>query len=302
MDMLVSRLIFAGGECIPMKRIGIYAKCNHPDAVMVARDVVGWLRGRGLEVFLEKKLAQDIGDAEQSHDRGSIPGMVDLIIVLGGDGTLISVARQVCGRDVPILGVNLGSLGFLTEITRGELYLSLEKVLKGEFSLSDRMMLEAVVWRHGLEAGRFSVLNDVVINKGAIARIIDMEVSVDTAYLTTFKSDGLIIATPTGSTAYNLSAGGPIISPGLHCLVVTPICPHMLANRPLIVSDTACIRIEMKLRDQDVVLTADGQVGMALEAGDVVEIRKADRCTRLIKSPSKEYFEVLRTKLGWGER
>ncbi|ABA89566.1 polyphosphate/ATP-dependent NAD kinase [Syntrophotalea carbinolica DSM 2380] len=285
-----------------MKRIGIYAKCNHPDAVMVARDVVGWLRGRGLEVFLEKKLAQDVGDAEQSHDRGSIPGMVDLIIVLGGDGTLISVARQVCGRDVPILGVNLGSLGFLTEITRGELYLSLEKVLKGEFSLSDRMMLEAVVWRHGLEAGRFSVLNDVVINKGAIARIIDMEVSVDTAYLTTFKSDGLIIATPTGSTAYNLSAGGPIISPGLHCLVVTPICPHMLANRPLIVSDTACIRIEMKLRDQDVVLTADGQVGMALEAGDVVEIRKADRCTRLIKSPSKEYFEVLRTKLGWGER
>jgi NAD+ kinase len=127
-------------------------------------------------------------------------------------------------------------------------------------------------------------------------------VSVDTAYLTTFKADGLIIATPTGSTAYNLSAGGPIISPGLHCLVVTPICPHMLANRPLIVSDAACIRIEMKFKDQDVVLTADGQVGMALEAGDVVEIRKADRFTRLIKSPSKEYFEVLRTKLGWGER
>ncbi|MDK2848590.1 MAG: kinase [Desulfuromonadales bacterium] len=285
-----------------MKKIGIYAKCNHPDAVMLARDVVGWLRSRGIEVVLEKALARNLGGADSGQDRSAIPAMVELIIVLGGDGTLISVARQVCGRDIPILGVNLGSLGFLTEVTRGELYLSLEKVLKGEFTLSDRMMLEAVVWRGGVEAGRFCVLNDVVINKGAIARIIDMEVSVDTAYLTTFKADGLIIATPTGSTAYNLSAGGPIISPGLHCLVVTPICPHMLANRPLIVSDAACIRIEMKFKDQDVVLTADGQVGMALEAGDVVEIRKADRFTRLIKSPSKEYFEVLRTKLGWGER
>lgn len=285
-----------------MRKIGIYAKCNHPDAVMVARDVVCWLRDRGLEVFLEKSLAQNIGGQDPGYDRSLIPAMVDLIIVLGGDGTLISVSRQVCGRDIPILGVNLGSLGFLTEVTRGELYVSLEKVLRGEFTLSERMMLEAVVWRGGMEAGKFCVLNDVVINKGAIARIIDMEVSVDAAYLTTFKADGLIIATPTGSTAYNLSAGGPIISPGLHCLVVTPICPHMLANRPLIVSDTVCIRIEVKFRDQDVLLTADGQVGMALEAGDVVEIRKAQRCTRLIKSPSKEYFEVLRTKLGWGER
>lgn len=285
-----------------MRKIGIYAKCNHPDAVMVACDLVCWLRGRGLEVFLEKNLAQNIGGQEVGHDRSLIPAMVDLIIVLGGDGTLISVARQVCGRNLPILGVNLGSLGFLTEVTCGELYLSLEKVLRGEYTLSERMMLEAVVFREGLEAGKFCVLNDFVINKGAIARIIDMEVSVDAAYLTTFKADGLIIATPTGSTAYNLSAGGPIISPGLHCLVVTPICPHMLANRPLIVSDTVCIRIEVKFRDQDVLLTADGQVGMALEAGDVVEIRKAQRCTKLIKSPSKEYFEVLRTKLGWGER
>jgi NAD+ kinase len=285
-----------------MKRIGVYAKYNHPDAVMLARDVVCWLRGRGLEVFLEKNLACNMAGQEPGYDRAAIPAMVDLIVVLGGDGTLISVARKVCGRDVPILGVNLGSLGFLTEITRGELYLSLEKVLKGEYTLSERMMLNAVVLRDGIEAGSFCVLNDIVINKGAIARIIDMEVSVDSAYLTTFKADGLIIATPTGSTAYNLSAGGPIISPGLHCLVVTPICPHMLANRPLIVADTACIRIEMKFRDQDVVLTADGQVGMALEAGDVVEIRRAGQSTRLIKSPSKDYFEVLRTKLGWGER
>lgn len=285
-----------------MKQIGIYAKCNHPDAVKVAREVTRWLRARGMEVLLEKVLARNMGEGETGCERAAIPATVDLIIVLGGDGTLISVARQICGRSVPILGVNLGSLGFLTEVTRGELFLSLEKVLKGDYDLSDRMMLEAVVRRNGEQAGRFCVLNDVVINKGAIARIIDMEVSVDGAYLTTFKADGLIIATPTGSTAYNLSAGGPIISPGLHCLVVTPICPHMLANRPLIVSDTVAIRIEVKFRDEDVVLTADGQVGMDLVAGDVVEVRKAARSTRLIKSPSKDYFEVLRTKLGWGER
>lgn len=285
-----------------MKRIGIYAKCNHPDAIKVARELKLWLLGRGIEVFLEKNLARNLGDEDAGCERSAIPALVELIVVLGGDGTLISVAREVCDPRIPILGVNLGSLGFLTEITRGELFLSLEKVLAGDYEVTERMMLEAVVRRNGDEAGRFCVLNDVVINKGAIARIIDMEVWVDDAYLTTFKADGLIIATPTGSTAYNLSAGGPIISPGLHCFVISPICPHMLANRPLIVADTVSIRIEVKFRDQDVVLTADGQVGMELQAGDVVEIRKSRRNTRLIKSPSKNYFEVLRTKLGWGER
>ena len=284
-----------------MKRIGLYAKRSNPAAIVVAREVTAWLQGKGVEVFLDERLAADMGDY-QGYPSGSIPAMVHLIVVLGGDGTLISVARKVGDLRTPILGVNLGSLGFLTEITLAEFYPVMEKVIEGEFEVTNRLMLEAVVRREGREVGRYRVLNDVVINKGAIARIIDMEVTVDNDYLTTFKADGLIIATPTGSTAYNLSAGGPIISPGLHCFVISPICPHMLANRPLIVADTVSIRIEVKFRDQDVVLTADGQVGMELQAGDVVEIRKSRRNTQLIKSPSKDYFEVLRTKLGWGER
>ncbi len=290
-----------------MKRIGIYAKCSHPDAVSVALQVAEWLRDRGMEVLLEKNLALKMGREDwAAYEREVVPGLVDLIIVLGGDGTLISVARQVARhdseRDIPILGINLGSLGFLAEITRQETFVFLERVLEGDFKVSTRMMLEAVIWRNGREAGRYRVLNDVVINKGAIARIIDMVVSVGDAYLTTFKADGLIIATPTGSTAYNLSAGGPIISPGLHCFVITPICPHMLANRPLIVSDEVTIRIEVNSKDEDVFFTADGQVGMDLQAGDLIEVRKSARGTQLVDSPSKNYFEVLRTKLGWGER
>lgn len=284
-----------------MKRIGLYAKRSNPVAIEVAREVTAWLQGRGVEVFLDERLAVDMGDY-QGYPAGSIPAMVHLIVVLGGDGTLISVARKVGDLRTPILGVNLGSLGFLTEITLGELYPVLERVIEGEFEVTNRLMLEAVVRRDGQEVGRYRVLNDVVINKGAIARIIDMEVTVDSDYLTTFKADGLIISTPTGSTAYNLAAGGPIIYPGLHCLVITPICPHMLTNRPIIVSDESTIRVEVKFQDEDVVFTADGQVGMPLHGGDVVEIRKSRSSTLLIKSPSKDFFEVLRTKLHWGAR
>ncbi len=284
-----------------MKRVGIYIKRHNADAVTVARELSAWLEERGIEVFLEENLASAMGE-KHGYPEGSIPPMVNLIVVLGGDGTLISVARLVGDLRTPILGVNLGSLGFLTEITLKEIYPVLERVLKGDFDVSNRMMLSAVVWRDGREAGRFRVLNDVVINKGALARIIDMEVQVDGNYLTTFKADGLIISTPTGSTAYNLAAGGPIIYPGLSCLVISPICPHMLTNRPIIVSDEAIIRVEVKFQDEDVVFTADGQVGMPLKGGDVVEIRKARASTLLIKSPSKDYFEVLRTKLRWGER
>lgn len=284
-----------------MKRIGVYAKRNHPVAVKLAREAAAWLEERGVEVFPEEVLAREMGGV-RGYPGESIPDMVDLIMVLGGDGTLISVARKVGDLRTPILGVNLGSLGFLTEITLDELYPVLGQVVAGDFTATDRMMLEAVVRREGQEISRYRVLNDVVINKGALARIIDMEAWVDDDYLTTFKADGLIISTPTGSTAYNLAAGGPIIYPGLHCLVISPICPHMLTNRPIIVSDEAVIRVEVKFQDEDVVFTADGQVGMPLQGGDVVEVRKSGSCTRLIKSPAKDYFEVLRAKLRWGER
>jgi len=284
-----------------MKRIGIYAKKNHPDAISLTGEITAWLESRGMEVFPEADLAGNM-EGVRGYPGKSIPAMVDLIIVLGGDGTLISVARQVGNLKTPILGVNLGSLGFLTEVTLDELYPVLEQVVRREFTTTSRMMLEAIVRRGGEEINRYQVLNDVVINKGALARIIDMEAWVDENYLTTFKADGLIIASPTGSTAYNLAAGGPIIYPGLQCLVISPICPHTLTHRPIIVSDGAVIRIEVKFQDEDVVFTADGQVGMPLHGGDVVEVRKSENSTQLVKSPFKDYFQVLRTKLRWGER
>jgi len=283
-----------------MKRIGIYVKRHHPEAVELAREVMEWLQQRSIEVYLEEPLAVDMG-AGTGYPGGAIPPLVDLVMVLGGDGTLISVARQIGDLRVPILGVNLGSLGFLTEITLKELYPVLEEVIRGQFNVSHRIMIEATVRRGGKSVGRFQVLNDVVLNKGTLARIIDMKAFVDDDYLTTFRADGLIISTPTGSTAYNLAAGGPIVYPGLQCLVVSPICPHMLTNRPIIVSDNATVRVEVQSLDQEVMFTADGQVGMPLKGGDVVEIRKSRNSTLLIKSPTKNYFEVLRTKLRWGE-
>ncbi|PLX80805.1 MAG: NAD(+) kinase [Desulfuromonas sp.] len=283
-----------------MHQIGIYIKHNHPDAVRIAAEATDWLQKRGVSVLHESYLAEALGHSRgvASHD---LPDLVDMIMVFGGDGTLISVAREINRRKVPILGVNLGRLGFLTEITLDELFPVLEHVIEGDYTLSSRLMLEAQVLRDGEVVGSFLVLNDVVINKGALARIIDMETVVNDDYLTTFRADGLIISSPTGSTAYNLAAGGPIIYPGINCLVISPICPHMLTNRPLIVADSAVIRIEVKFQDEEVMFTADGQVGMPLQGRDVVEVRKSKASTLLVKSPNRDYFEVLRTKLRWGE-
>jgi NAD+ kinase len=204
---------------------------------------------------------------------------------------------------VPILGVNLGSLGFLTEITLNELYPSVERCLAGDFEVSERMMLVASVERDGEVVETHRVLNDVVINKGALARIIDMETAVNGRYLTTFKADGLIVSTPTGSTGYSLSANGPIIHPELECISITPICPHTLTNRPLVMAGDARIAITLDSTiDEAVFLTLDGQVGVKLSCGDVVQISKSGHSTRLVQSRSKDYFEVLRTKLKWGER
>jgi len=284
-----------------MKRIGIFAKRHHKDAVRLAEEVVAWLIERKIEVFVDEPLADAMSDM-RGYPGQDIPPLVDMVVVLGGDGTLLSVARLVGDLRTPILGVNLGSLGFLTEITRSELFPMLEQVTRGDFTVSERMRLLAIIRRNGEEVTRYRVLNDVVINKGALARIIDMEAWVDDDYLTTFKADGLIVSTPTGSTGYNLAAGGPIVYPGNHCHVISPICAHTLTNRPIVVSDDATIRIEVKSHDEDVVFTADGQEGMPLQGGDIVELRKSNHSTLLIKSPSKDYFKVLRTKLRWGER
>ena len=284
-----------------MKSIGIFVKRHHQDAVRIAAQVAEWLNGRGIAVLADEALAAAV-PAAKSCPAAAIPDAADLLIVLGGDGTLLSVARLVGDRSTPILGINLGSLGFLTEITRDEIIPVLEQLVAGELTVSERLRLDVIIRREKMEVARYRVLNDLVINKGALARIIDMEAWVDDTYLTTFKADGLIVATPTGSTAYNLAAGGPIISPALHCLVISPICPHMLTNRPIIVSDEAVIRIEVKFQNEEVALTADGQIGMPLQGGDVVEIRRSPHPTLLVLSPTKDYFQILRTKLKWGER
>jgi len=284
-----------------LKKVGVYAKKNHPEAEQLALLICERLGREQIEVLLEDSLAELIGQVNGFAGE-DIPGQVDLIIVLGGDGTLISVARQIGERNVPILGINLGRLGFLTEVTRDELPEMLELLVKGEYQVSERMMLDAIIHRDGKQVGKYTVLNDVVINKGALARIIDMETFVDGRHLSTYKADGLIISTPTGSTGYNLAAGGPIIFPEINSLVIAPICPHMLTNRPIVVWSRSIIKINVKFEDDVVFFTADGQVGRKLLPGDVVEVRRSQARTRLVSSPSKDYFQILRTKLSWGER
>lgn len=290
-----------------MKRIGIIAKQNKPEAVTISRQLIEWLKPKGVEVYLEEGLGKAVNlhetvSVKNTVKREEIPAQVEMIIVLGGDGTLLSVARLVGTHQVPILGVNLGGLGFLTEITLDELYQVLERVLQGDFTADERVVLNTAVIRRGERLTEFMVLNDAVINKGALARIIDLETTINGEYLTTFKSDGLIISTPTGSTAYNLSAGGPIVYPSLHCIIITPICPHTLTNRPIMIPDDVVVRAILKSKQQEVVLTLDGQQGFVLEFEDVVEVRKAQGRILLIKSPYRHYFELLREKLKWGER
>jgi NAD+ kinase len=224
-------------------------------------------------------------------------------MVLGGDGTLLSVARLLKEREVPILGVNLGSLGFLTEVTTQELFVRLEHVLDGAYSIQERIRLTTAIYRHSGESLQQPVvLNDVVISKGTLARIINLEVVVDDLYLTTYRADGLIVSTPTGSTAYSMAAGGPIVHPNLQALILNPICPYTLSHRPLVLPDTARIRVTLQTRNEDVLVTLDGQVGIPLHYQDVVEIQQASRPMRLIRTTKQDqYFQILRTKLKWGD-
>ena len=290
-----------------MNRIGIIAKKNKPEAITIAGDLAEWLRTKKVEVYIEEEMGKLLSQTRSQHywksiKREEIPTDIEMIVVLGGDGTLLSVARQVWNKNIPILGVNLGGLGFLTEITLDELYPVLEKVLRNDFEINEREVLNAGVIRNGKRIVEFIVLNDAVINKGALARIIDLETTINGEYLSTFRSDGLIISTPTGSTAYNLSAGGPIVYPSLHTIIITPICPHTLTIRPIIIPDDVKIRALLKSRDEEVTLTLDGQQGFTLEFEDVVEVGKAEGRILLIKSPYRQYFELLREKLKWGER
>jgi NAD+ kinase len=284
-----------------MKRIGIISKPRKREAEEVLKGLLAWLSSRGVESILDESTAGLLGQTSP-HRKEEIPGMVDLLLVLGGDGTLISVARWVGEKGPPILGVNLGSLGFLTEITLDELYPMMERILSGDYRVDDRTMIETFVRRRGEDIVRHTVLNDVVINKGALARMIQMETTVDGVYLNTFRADGLIVSSPTGSTAYSLSAGGPIVSPSVKALVISPICPHTLTNRPIVLPEDAVIEVTLLTDQEDVLVTLDGQSGYPLHYQDTVVIRRAEGTLKLILSPEKDYYQVLRQKLRWGER
>lgn len=285
-----------------MEQIAIFAKVHDPRCQGVATELITWLEQRGHCPLVEAHLARHIGSGLGVSNQ-EMRELAALVVVLGGDGTLISVARLFSDRQVPIVGVNLGSLGFLTEITVEGLYPVLEQCLAGNHNVTERMMLDVAVTRGDTEIARCEVLNDAVINKGAIARIIELEARVNDMFLTTYKADGLIISTPTGSTGYSLSAGGPIVQPMMHCTVITPICPHTLTNRPIVISDESIIRLVVKSSfDEMVYLTLDGQVGVELQEGDCITVRRAETTTVLVTSPEKDYFAILRTKLKWNER
>jgi len=285
-----------------MKRIGIVAKTDRAEARAVVERLLAWCEERDLQPFLEKETAALCPEARATAVRKpDLPGQVDLVLVLGGDGTLLSMARLVGDLGVPILGVNLGGLGFLTALTVDELFPALEALLAGGLFIEERVMLAAQVWRHGERLSEYVALNDVVITKSAMSRIINLAVSVDGQFATGYRADGLIISTPTGSTAYSLSAGGPIVFPTMPAVVLTPICSHTLTNRPIVLP--ADQRIEVTLQsDQDVMVTLDGQVGFALKEGDVVAVHQAAARIRLLRFPQKHFFSVLRAKLKWGER
>ncbi len=280
-------------------RVGVVARRDSPLARESAREVAEWLARRGHRALLDPAIAAaENGIAEPPGE----PVLdCDLMVVLGGDGTLLSVARNYAGGP-PILGVNLGRLGFLTEVPREELYPALVEILAGRYEVEPRSLLDVELVREGAETRRFRALNDAVIAKGALARIIEMTLSVDGRHVSRYSSDGLVISTPTGSTAYNLSAGGPILHPHLPVAVLTPICPHTLTLRPLVVPDTSLTEILLETRRERVFLTVDGQEGAELADGDRIRVTRAPEPVRLLRtSESRSIFEGLRTKLHWGE-
>jgi NAD+ kinase len=286
-----------------IKTVGIISRPRREDIARVVPPLVKWLQAHGAEVTCDSETNDCLGSlAVQTRKREELPGCTDLLIVLGGDGTLLSAGRLAAERKVPILAVNLGSMGFLTTVSQDELYSILEEIFTEKHRVSERVMLESEIVRAGAVIRRQIALNDAVLNKAALARIMDLELRVDGEYVTTYKADGLILSTPTGSTAYSLAAGGPIVYPTVEAFVVTPICPHTLTNRPLVIPDSATIEVEFKAGDDAVFLTLDGQIGIELVRGDHIRVRKAAEKLLLVRPAKKTYYEILRNKLKWGER
>ncbi|MGH7795395.1 MAG: NAD(+)/NADH kinase [Candidatus Binatia bacterium] len=282
-----------------IRTVGIVAKYQEPKAAQMVRWLVPWLKKRGKKVCVENGLERN---GAQSCGKKMMAAKADLIISLGGDGTLLNIAPLVERPEVPILGVNMGGLGFITEVAVDEFESVLSKTLDGDYEVEKRMTLEVRVIGKNNRRHRFRVLNDAVITKGARSRIIDLETYIGADYLCTYRADGLIISTPTGSTAYSLAAAGPILEPTLGAVVLSPICPHTLTNRPIVVPSHATIRVTLRSFGDTVILIPDGQPGMRLNNGDKVEARDYGLPVSLIKLPSRSYYEILRAKLKWGER
>ncbi|HXW18088.1 MAG TPA: NAD(+)/NADH kinase [Candidatus Acidoferrales bacterium] len=285
-----------------IRAVGIICKRRQEDLCSVVPPLVEWLRERKLEVFLDESAAASCSTLEAAATEEMLVTRSDLVIVLGGDGTLLAAARLLQNREVPILPVNLGSLGFMTSVTLEELYPLLEQTLAGTHRVSERMTLQAEVFRQGSATHVQRALNDAVVNQAALARLMEFNVHVGGSHVGRYRADGLIIATPTGSTAYSLAAGGPIVHPDIHAFVITPICPHMLTNRPLVVPDASRIEVAFTHEGEPVHITLDGQVGIQLERDDRIVITKSPNRVLLVQSPKKSYFEVLRSKLRWGEQ
>jgi len=281
-----------------IRTVGLVVKRDRARAVRLAQRIVRDLRRRRITVLAD-------ADAPlpnvPSRSKAALVREAELIVVLGGDGTLLSVARRT-GPAVPILGVNMGELGFLTEVAESEALSMLRRVLGGDFTIDRRMTLAATLERGGRARQRFRALNDVVVSNGALARIVRCAVSVDGLPFTSYRADGLIVATPTGSTAYSLSVGGPIVEPTVEVLLVSPISPHTLSNRPVVLRPQAVVRIEIEARQQDAILTVDGQEGTPLAGGDVVVVRRGRHPVSLVGSPDRTHYDVLRSKLGWGSQ
>lgn len=283
----------------PIERIGLIVKRGESRARPLVERLLAWTSERGVETHLDKRESDPTGHA--AHPAGeNLADWADLIIVMGGDGTMLAAARTVGARGTPVLGVNFGTLGFLTEFTDNDLFPALDEIVAGRYEVDPRVVIEAEIERRGRVVERAMALNDVVVNKSAIARIIEIDCLIDGRFVTFYRADGLIVSTPTGSTAYNLSAGGPILIPSMGAFVLNPICPHTLTNRPLVVPDTVTIELAVRPSGEEVMATIDGQTGIKLAVSDCIRIRKSDAVFNVITPRDRNYFEVLRTKLRWG--
>jgi NAD+ kinase len=289
-------------EVIPLKikKIGIVANIEKEKISDHIWSIKKWLEERGVQVFLEMEISRKI-DSSGGLAWNNLARKSELVVALGGDGTMLRAAHYLAGHRVPLLGINLGSFGYLTEVNLNEIHSTLELIIGGKFLTEKRMMLDVSIKRGKNITHAGSVLNDVVINRGDLSRMNELEMEVNGSYLTTYKGDGLIVSTPTGSTAYSLSAGGPIVFPGNDLIIVNPICPHTLTNRPIIFSEHSSLKITLWSKDKGAMLTLDGQEAYRIKSGELVTVRKSKHSTMLVLSPYRSYGEILRSKLGWGD-